>query len=94
MNHVLIGDLSLQSGSATNKPGGAAQISSHNKATPYKLKLVDKHQLHELEFEKTVREKLDHIPVVFVEEDEAEESGDESEEEDFFNEQEIEGLIL
>ncbi len=93
MNHVLIGDLSLQSGSATNKPGGAAQISSHNRATPYKLKLVDKHQLKELSFEKTVREKLDHIPVVFVEED-GEESESESEDEECFNEQEIEGLII
>jgi hypothetical protein len=66
LNHVLCGDIQLESGSLTKKPGRGALISNHNKLTPYKLKLVNKHWMNELKFEKTVREKLEHVPVVIV----------------------------
>jgi hypothetical protein len=94
LNHVLCGDIQLESGSLTKKPGRGALISNHNRLTPYKLKLVNKHWMNELKFEKTVRGKLEHVPVVIV--DEMEEDNEETmhEHNDALNEQEIEGLIL
>jgi hypothetical protein len=78
------------------KPGRGALISSHNKLAPYNLKLVNKQWMDELHFEKTVRDKLEHIPVVIVEDNQDQDGRGDGVEEinNDLNEQEIEGLIL
>jgi hypothetical protein len=93
LNHVLCGDIQLESGSITKKPGRGALVSKHNKLAPYKLKLVNKQWMDELQFEKTVREKLEHVPVVIVDGEEETNGEEMDEQNDGLNEQEIEGLI-
>jgi hypothetical protein len=87
LNHVLCGNIQLKSGSITKKPGRGALISNVNKLAPYKLKLVNKQWMDELKFENAVREKVEHVPVVVVDEEVEVTTADEVNN-DRFNEQE------